>query len=69
MTANLQHLTSIDDYDLGAMATPWGDFTDSYATVEDVVAAAPEAGGAPPRPPAQSCSATERAGRAGSGRF
>lgn len=45
VAASLPQLTSMDDFLFGPLATPWGDFTDSYATVEDAVAAAEEAGG------------------------
>jgi hypothetical protein len=45
VAANLPQLTSMDDILFGPMATPWGDFTENHATVDDAVAAAEEAGG------------------------
>ncbi len=45
VAANLPQLTSMDDILFGPLATPWGDFTDTYATVSDALAAAEEAGG------------------------
>ncbi|TVL87247.1 hypothetical protein [Streptomyces sp. SAJ15] len=45
MAANLPQLTSMDDILFGPMATPWGDFTENHATVDDAIAAAKDAGG------------------------
>lgn len=45
VAANLPRLTSMDDILFGPLATPWGDFADTYATVADALAAAEEAGG------------------------
>ncbi|MFE9370616.1 hypothetical protein ACFYM2_12725 [Streptomyces sp. NPDC006711] len=45
MAAVLPQLMAKDDYTFGPMSTPWGDFTEIYATVDDAVAAAKEAGG------------------------
>lgn len=45
LAAELPQLTSMTDILFGPLATPWGDFTDTYATVDDAVAAAEEAGG------------------------
>jgi hypothetical protein len=45
--AHLPQLASMDDdVPFGPLPTPWGDFTDTYATVGDAVAAAQGAGGA-----------------------
>nr|WP_181411826.1 hypothetical protein [Streptomyces sp. F8] len=43
LAAQMPRLTSMDDYE--PMSTPWGDFTDSFATVAEALAAAEEAGG------------------------
>lgn len=45
VAASLPQLAATDDILFGPLDTPWGDFTDSYATVDDAVAAAEEAGG------------------------
>ncbi|MFF1405099.1 hypothetical protein [Streptomyces sp. NPDC058294] len=45
VAANLPRLTSMDDILFRPLATPWGDFTDTYATVDDALSAAEEAGG------------------------
>ncbi|MFG2885669.1 hypothetical protein ACGFYV_25825 [Streptomyces sp. NPDC048297] len=45
VAANLPQLTSMDDILFGPMATPWGDFTETHATVDDAIAAAEKAGG------------------------
>ncbi|MFD9794203.1 hypothetical protein ACFWXK_25005 [Streptomyces sp. NPDC059070] len=43
--ASLPQLTWMDDILLGPMATPWGDFTETHATVDDAIAAAKRAWG------------------------
>ncbi|MER6557488.1 hypothetical protein ABT300_06930 [Streptomyces sp. NPDC001027] len=45
VAAGLPQVTSMDDILFGPMATPWGDFIDSYTTVDEAVAAAEKAGG------------------------
>ncbi|PAU50899.1 hypothetical protein CK936_00110 [Streptomyces albireticuli] len=45
VATNLPMLTAMDDTLFGLLAEPWGDFTDTYPTVEEAVAAAEEAGG------------------------
>ncbi|MFI1801057.1 hypothetical protein ACH427_27390 [Streptomyces sp. NPDC020379] len=45
LAADLPRLASMDDILFGPLATPWGDFTDTYATVADALEAAEEAGG------------------------
>lgn len=45
VAANLPQLRSMDDILFGPMATPWGDFTETHATVDDAIAAAEKAGG------------------------
>ncbi|MFE7514132.1 hypothetical protein ACFU8I_23330 [Streptomyces sp. NPDC057540] len=45
VAADLPQLTSMDDILFGPLATPWGDFTENHATVDDAIAAAQEAGG------------------------
>ncbi|MFJ7200940.1 MULTISPECIES: hypothetical protein [unclassified Streptomyces] len=45
VAAALPQLMTRDDYAFGPMSTPWGDFTETYETVGDAIAAAEKAGG------------------------
>lgn len=50
LAADLSRLTSMDDMLFGLLATPWGDFTQTHATVDDAITAAKEAGSSAPEP-------------------